>query len=79
MASSLLRPKDSSGLDYMMASNITQRLGCHKLVRIAADFRLPLLPSIDSVIGRAAHIHFLESSVVLQLIIISHSDVFNIC
>jgi hypothetical protein len=79
LASSILRPKDSSGLDYMMASNITQRLGCHKLVRIAADFRLPLLPSIDSVIGRAAHIQFLESSVVLQLIIISHSDVFNIC
>ena len=74
ISSSTIQPAESDRDAWVMARNIIERVGRHKLARISADFRIPSLTSIDSVIGRAAHIQFLESSIVLQQIMIIHSD-----
>ena len=49
-----------------------------KLVRVDVKFDMSEVTNLDNVIGRAAHIKFLESSVLIQLLFLINSDMIDI-
>jgi hypothetical protein len=62
-------PKSSSRNIYAeMASNIISKLNCNKLTRVDVNFKIPKR-NLDSFIGRAAHIEFIENTFVIKMLI----------
>jgi hypothetical protein len=70
------------GIDDDHVVNIARRLlaplSRTKLVRVDVKFDMSEVPNLDNVIGRAAHIKFLESSVLIQLLLLINSDMIDI-
>ena len=70
------------GIDDDHVVNIARRLlaplSRTKLVRVDVKFDMSEVPNLDNVIGRAAHIKFLESSVLIQLLFLINSDMIDI-
>ena len=61
-----------------LAKNIRRNIGTDHVITVDVDFDIEDGSSLDSVIGRAAHIKFLESPVLIQLLILINEDMFEI-
>ena len=59
-----------------MVSNILRHVAPEKLVRIDVDFKLDGSGKIDTTIGRAAHIRFLDSVPLTLNLLLEHKHCF---
>jgi len=67
---------DPSDVLREMVSNILQHIDPEKLVRIDVDFKLDGSGKIDTTIGRAAHIRFLDSIPLTLNLLLEHRHCF---
>jgi len=58
-----------------MAKNILAHINAQCIYRIDVNFKLPQ-KNIDTMIGRAAHIQFLESQVFMRMIAYRYANFF---
>jgi hypothetical protein len=75
--SSLVSPDETDELQSDMAYNINSQIE-NKVLKIDVEFTISHVSSLDSLIGRAAHIKFLESPVLVQLLLLSTIDIIDI-
>jgi hypothetical protein len=59
-----------------MVRNILQEVRCDRLRRMSVNFTIEET-SLDSIIGRTAHILFLENSELVQMFLHTHPDLFS--
>lgn len=78
LSSSTISPPLDDERCLMLATLLLDQIPGDRLVRVFTHFKLRDANSIDSVIGRAAHIKFLESTSLIQLLIMTNSDMFEI-
>jgi hypothetical protein len=64
------------GIYVEMATNLLSSLNTDTLYRLDINFRIPE-KSIDTLIGRAAHIQFLENQIVMKMLILRYPEFFN--
>jgi len=77
ISSSILAIEDSDDVQKEMASRISRRLSEERTMKIDVEFEISDAPTLDTFIGRAAHIKFLESPVLIQQLILSSIDLFE--
>ena len=66
----------TNGPYYMeMASNILKQIGIERLKRIDVNFKIEG-KSIDSAIGRKAHIEFLENQILMKILVYRYPEFF---
>ena len=72
-----LPPDDPRLVLHEMVSNIMKHIAPEKLVRINVDFHLDGSSKIDTTIGRAAHIRFLDSFQLTFNLLMDHRHCFD--
>lgn len=72
------RPNESAIGDIFvqMASNILGRIHPNRLTRFNVNFHIPEA-SLDSIIGRAAHIQFLENATLMKMLVVNYKQFFE--
>ena len=78
LSSSTLSPNVDDRNGGNITRNILTGVSNSKVVTIDVDFDIDNGASIDAVIGRAAHIKFLESPILIQTLLLANSDMFDI-
>jgi hypothetical protein len=59
-----------------MAHNVVSQITAENFIKVDVNFKIEE-STIDTMIGRAAHIHFLEHQAVIKLLIYRYWDLFN--
>ena len=78
LATATLCPSPSDKIGIQLSKNTLSKLSETKVLKFDINFDIDETASLDSVIGRAAHIKFLESPVIIQMLILANSDMFDI-
>jgi hypothetical protein len=77
ISSSTINPDSCDETQQKLARNLSNILIKERTMKIDVEFEIPDIPSIDSFIGRAAHIKFLESPVLVQLLLLVTLDLLE--
>lgn len=77
LESTAILPARTDALSIMIAGNIMCTLNADHFIRVDTNFGLKGEPSIDQIIGRASHVQILESALLMQLLILINSDMFD--
>jgi hypothetical protein len=67
----------ADALLIMIAGNIMCTLNADHFIRLHTDFGFKGEPSIDQIIGKPSLVKFLESALLMQLLILINSDMFD--
>ena len=77
LSSSTIQLASDDTVGTVLAGKLMRHVIPERIVRIDVRFDIMNSPSIDTVIGRAAHIKFLESPALIQLLFLSNCDLLD--